>query len=63
MEMRNKGRAILLVSADLDEVLALSDRIAIMYEGRFMTIASPNDLDRETIGMLMGGVAVKEGAA
>ena len=63
VEMRNKGRAILLVSADLDEVLALSDRIAIMYEGRFMTIASPNDLDRETIGMLMGGVAVKEGAA
>jgi len=63
VEMRNKGRAILLVSADLDEVLALSDRIAIMYEGRFMTIASPKDLDRETIGMLMGGVAVKEGAA
>lgn len=63
VEMRNKGRAIFLVSADLDEVLALSDRIAIMYEGRFMTIASPKDLDRETIGMLMGGVAVKEGAA
>ena len=63
VEMRNKGRAILLVSADLDEVLALSDRIAIMYEGKFMTIASPKDLDRETIGMLMGGVAVKEGAA
>ncbi|HDL84996.1 MAG TPA: ABC transporter ATP-binding protein [Candidatus Acetothermia bacterium] len=62
VEMRGKGRAILLVSADLDEVLALSDRIAIMYEGRFMTIASPKDLDRETIGMLMGGVAVKEAA-
>ena len=63
VEMRNKGRAILLVSADLDEVLALSDRVAIMYEGRFMTIASPKDLDREAIGMLMGGVPVKEGAA
>ena len=62
VEMRNNGRAILLVSADLDEVLALSDRIAIMYEGRFMTIALPADLDRETIGLLMGGVtAVKEG--
>jgi simple sugar transport system ATP-binding protein len=47
------------VSADLDEVLALSDRIAIMYEGRFMTIASPAELDREMIGLLMGGV--KEG--
>jgi len=62
VEMRNNGRAILLVSANLDEVLALSDRIAIMYEGRFMTIALPADLDRETIGLLMGGVTtVKEG--
>jgi len=33
VEMRNNGRAILLVSADLDEVLALADRMAIMYEG------------------------------
>jgi len=62
VEMRNNRRAILLVSADLDEVLALSDRVAIMYEGRFMTITSPAELDRETIGLLMGGVtAVKEG--
>jgi len=62
VEMPKNGRAVLLVSADLDEVLALSDRIAIMYEGRFMTIALPADLDRETIGLLMGGVtAVNEG--
>jgi len=61
VEMRNNGRAILLVSADLDEVLALSDRVAIMYEGRFMTVALPAELDRETIGLLMGGVTVKEG--
>ena len=60
VEMRNNGRAILLVSADLDEVLALADRMAIMYEGRFMTVAAPDELDRETIGMLMGGMA-KEG--
>jgi len=59
VEMRNKGRAILLVSADLDEVLALSDRVAIMYEGKFMAVAVPEELDRETIGMLMGGVAVE----
>ncbi|HAF71117.1 TPA: ABC transporter ATP-binding protein, partial [Candidatus Acetothermia bacterium] len=56
VDMRNKGRAILLVSADLDEVLALSDRVAIMYEGRFMAVARPEELDRERIGMLMGGV-------
>ena len=60
--MRNKGRAILLVSADLDEVLALSDRVAIMYEGRFMAVAEPEELDRERIGMLMGGVEVGEKA-
>jgi len=60
VEMRSRGRAILLVSADLDEVLALADRVAIMYEGRFMAVARPDELDRETVGMLMGGVAAKE---
>jgi simple sugar transport system ATP-binding protein len=60
VEMRNNGRAILLVSADLDEVLALSDRMAIMYEGRFMTTCCPGTLNREQIGMLMGGVACEE---
>ncbi len=60
VEMRNNGRAIMLVSADLDEVLALSDRMAIMYEGRFMTACRPGELNREQIGMLMGGVACKE---
>lgn len=60
--MRNNGRAILLVSADLDEVLAHADRVAIMYEGKFMTVCSSADLDRETVGMLMGGVTAKEAA-
>ncbi len=55
-EMRDKGRAILLVSADLDEVVALSDRVAIMYEGKFMVVSAPDALTREKIGMLMGGV-------
>ncbi len=63
VDMREKGRAILLVSADLDEVLARADRVAIMYEGRFMDVCSPEDLDREKVGMLMGGVtAAKETA-
>jgi len=61
-EMRENGRAILLVSADLDEVLARADRIAIMYEGTFMAIRTPEELDRETIGLLMGGVTAKEAA-
>jgi len=63
VDMREKGRAILLVSADLDEVLAHADRVAIMYEGRFMDVCSPEDLDRKKVGMLMGGVtAAKETA-
>ena len=60
VEMRDAGRAILLVSADLDEVLALSDRVAIMYEGEFMTVCPPEELNRERVGLLMGGVSEKE---
>ena len=56
VDMREKGRAILLVSADLDEVLAHADRVAIMYEGKFMEVCSPDELTRERVGMLMGGV-------
>jgi ABC-type uncharacterized transport system ATPase subunit len=61
-QMRDNGRAILLVSADLDEVLARADRIAIMYEGKFMEVCAPEELDRERIGLLMGGVTAKEAA-
>ena len=62
-EMRDAGRAILLVSADLDEVLARADRIAIMYEGKFMKVCAPDDLSREQIGLLMGGVKEEEAVA
>jgi simple sugar transport system ATP-binding protein len=62
IEMRRKGRAILLVSADLDEILALSDRIAVMYEGRFVAVGRPSEFDRARIGLLMGGAGVKEEA-
>lgn len=51
------GVAILLVSTDLDEVLALSDRIGVLYEGRLLPHAAllPRSTSRETIGALMGG--------
>jgi general nucleoside transport system ATP-binding protein len=57
VDARMQGTAILLISADLDEVLALSDRIAVMYEGRFVTILSPLDATPDRIGMWMAGVA------
>jgi len=61
LDMRDKGCAILLVSADLDEVLAHADRVGIMYEGRFMDVCTPDELDRKRVGMLMGGAKSKEG--
>ncbi|MBC7318064.1 ABC transporter ATP-binding protein [Candidatus Bipolaricaulota bacterium] len=57
-QLRKEGRAVLLVSADLDEVLALSDRVAFMYEGTIVGEARPAELTPEKIGLLMGGVKV-----
>ncbi len=55
LERRNNGCAVLFISDDLDEVLLMSDRIAVMYEGRIMDIFEAADADREEIGLLMGG--------
>jgi len=56
VRMRDEGGAVLLVSADLDEVLELSDRIAVMYEGRFVGVGTTERWSREAIGMMMGGI-------
>ena len=56
LEQRKKGAAIMLISEDLDEIFALSDRIAVIYEGRIMDILSREDSTRERIGLLMAGV-------
>ncbi len=56
VKLRNENKAVLLVSADLDEVLQLSDRMAIMYEGQFMGIVNPEEVTEEQIGLMMGGV-------
>lgn len=54
VEHRNQGHATLVVSSELDEVLALGDRIAVMYAGRISGIVDPS-ASRETIGLLMAG--------
>jgi general nucleoside transport system ATP-binding protein len=60
---RDAGTAILLVSAELDEIRSLSDRIAVMYEGRIVSIDSP-DTPEERLGLLMtGGGGARSGAA
>jgi len=56
IKLRNENKAVLLVSADLDEVLQLSDRMAIMYEGKFVGIVKPEEVTEEQIGLMMGGI-------
>jgi simple sugar transport system ATP-binding protein len=53
---RQKGTAILLISADLDEVLALSDRVAVMYEGRFLATLPAEEATADRVGLLMAGI-------
>jgi len=55
VEMRDKGSAVLLVSADLDEIWALSDRIAVIYEGRVVAIKDPDETSEQELGLLMTG--------
>ena len=62
-EARDAGKAILLVSADLAEVLALSDRIAVMYGGRFATVLPRRSASGEILGPYMTGAADDRGNA
>jgi simple sugar transport system ATP-binding protein len=55
MEQRNRGAAVLLVSEDLDEILELADRVAVMSEGTINYVAPIGETDRATIGMHMAG--------
>jgi general nucleoside transport system ATP-binding protein len=57
IEQAKKGAAILLISEDLDEVMALSNRIAVIYEGKIMDILPSKIASVEKIGMLMAGVS------
>jgi simple sugar transport system ATP-binding protein len=50
---RDNGVAVLLVSAELDEILSLSDRIGVIFKGRLVAITDAGDIDRATIGRLM----------
>jgi simple sugar transport system ATP-binding protein len=61
IQMRDEGKAVLLVSADLDEILEVSDRIAVMYEGAFIGTGGAGEFGREAIGLMMGGIALKSG--
>nr|WP_123792969.1 ABC transporter ATP-binding protein [Pacificibacter maritimus] len=54
--LRDQGKAILLVSVELDEILSLSDRIAVMFDGKIMGERLPAETDERELGMLMAGI-------
>ena len=57
LQERERGAGILLISEDLDEVFALSDRIVVIYEGEIMGEVSGESASREQIGLWMSGVS------
>ncbi len=56
VEMRDAGRAVFVVSADLDEIFSLSDRILVIYRGRIVADLVASETDPETVGRYMGGL-------
>jgi ABC-type uncharacterized transport system ATPase subunit len=54
---RDGGMAVLLVSSELDEILSLADRVAVMYRGRLVAVLEGDGIDPERIGLLMAGAA------
>ncbi|SPH24578.1 Galactose/methyl galactoside import ATP-binding protein MglA [Defluviimonas aquaemixtae] len=56
VELRDAGKAVLLVSVELDEIMSLADRIAVMFDGRIMGERLPEKTDERELGLLMAGV-------
>ncbi len=57
--LRDAGRAVLLVSVELDEIMSLSDRILVMFDGRLMGERNPDQTDERELGMMMAGMEGK----
>ncbi|HOV06616.1 MAG TPA: ABC transporter ATP-binding protein [Anaerolineaceae bacterium] len=56
VQKRDEGCAVLLVSPELDEIIELSDRIAVMYRGKVLAIVNAGEISKETLGLLMAGI-------
>ena len=63
VEQRDAGAAILIISTELDEVLAVGDRIAVMFDGRIVGVLEGEDATYENLGLLMGGASFGGGVA
>lgn len=55
VHMRNKGKAVILITADLDELLSLSDRVAVLYNGSFVAFGKPDSFTPTQLGLYMTG--------
>ncbi|HEY45044.1 MAG TPA: ABC transporter ATP-binding protein [Anaerolineae bacterium] len=60
MQKRDEGCGILLISPELDEIMSLSDRIAVMFEGQIVAVLPAEEATREQLGLLMAGVRDEE---
>ncbi len=60
--LRDQGKAVLLVSVELDEIMALSDRIAVMFDGRIMGERLPSETNQGELGLLMAGITAEAAA-
>ena len=56
LQARNRGKSVVLVSSELDELLKLSDRIAVMYNGKIAAVVKTDETDRQALGKLMLGI-------
>ncbi|TFE03440.1 ABC transporter ATP-binding protein [Jeotgalibacillus sp. R-1-5s-1] len=62
IEQRDNGKAVLLISFELEEILNVSDRIAVIYEGNIIAIVDPKETTEQELGLLMAGSKKKVGA-
>jgi simple sugar transport system ATP-binding protein len=62
LELRSQGTAILLISEELDELLNLSDRIAVIFKGKILATMPTRETSKKKLGLLMAGIS-GEGAA
>ena len=59
VSLRDQGKAILLISVELDEILSLSDRVLVMFDGEIMGERNPANTNEKELGLLMAGVSEK----
>jgi ABC-type uncharacterized transport system ATPase subunit len=62
VQKRDEGCAVLLISPELDEIMELSDRIAVMFRGKIIAVKESKETTKEQIGLLMAGVTDKQAA-